>query len=189
MEGVNSFGCLRNTIKVSSGHYFDLANPDPSMVDIDTIATTLSKTCRFGGHCPGFYSVAEHCVEAANFAFNQGENRDDVIAILMHDASEAYVGDMVKPLKMMLPKFSEIESSIERAIGIRFGIDFEARAGVIKKYDRAMLKAEKMAMWPDDSEEWEGFSKIEAADVHIEQLSPVDAQKKFESWARKLGIH
>ena len=80
-----------------SGRLFDLYNPSREMVDIEDIANSLSKTCRWNGNIPDFYSVAQHsCLVAwlapAPLAF----------AALMHDAAEAYTGDIIRPLKKCL---------------------------------------------------------------------------------------
>jgi hypothetical protein len=176
-------GCLGSKIKVASGKYVDLLEPDPSTIDIETIAKSLSKICRFGGHCPEFYSVAEHCVLAAVLAQNDGLGKEALRAILLHDAAEAYINDMVKPLKMMMPAYMEVERRFEIAIGVRFGVDFGKWKELIKKYDCIMLKAEKKALWPDDTEQWEGFETVEERYVKFEFLTPTCAEVSFRHWA------
>ncbi len=185
---LDTFGCLNNTIKVSAGHYFDLANPDPSTIEVKSIAAALSKVCRFGGHCPRFYSVAEHCIHATAMACSEGYSGDALIAVLLHDAAEAYIGDMVKPLKMIMPQYGEIEGRIEAAIQAAFGIDFSKWMEVIKRFDRAMLKAEKVTMWPDDTEKWAGFSDIEDRVVTLQFWEPSQAEMQFLAMARTLQL-
>lgn len=146
-QGIDTFGCLNNTIKASSGTYVDLLNPDPATIRLVDIAAALSKVCRFGGHCPQFYSVAEHCVLATELAQSFRINDlKTLFAILLHDAAEAYIGDMVKPLKVMMPQYQEAETRIEKAIEQKFDIRFADYEPVIKRFDRAMLKAEKTFM-------------------------------------------
>ena len=79
---MSEFGCLKNTIKVAAGHYVDLVNPDPDTIEIRSIASALSKVCRFGGHCPEFYSVAEHCCHAVVLGRQDGLPRSTLIALL-----------------------------------------------------------------------------------------------------------
>ncbi len=185
---VDTFGCRGNTIKVHAGHYLDLADPSIHDIDLATIAAALSKLCRFGCHCPKFYSVAEHCVHASRLAAKDQYGIEAQRAILLHDAAEAYIGDVVKPLKLMLPDYAEVEERMERVVGKRFGVGFESHAGVIKLYDQAMLKAEKQAMWPEDAEEWTGFGGIADVDVTFEFWSPSDAEERFLFLAGCLSI-
>lgn len=188
MQMLDRFGCLNNTIKVAAGHYVDLVSPDPASIEIISIASALSKICRFGGHCPKFYSVAEHCVHATAMASADGYTGDALMAVFLHDAAEAYLGDMVKPLKVTMPQYSEAEQRMESAIELAFGVDIERWSGVIKKFDRAMLKAEKIAMWPEDKEKWHGFGEIEDREVPFQFWSPEDAERHFLAMAQILHI-
>lgn len=180
------FGCVGSTIKVAAGHYVDLANPTPAMIDIQSIASALSKICRFGGHCPHYYSVAEHCVHATMMAQHDGVSDDALKCVLLHDAAEAYVGDVVKPLKVMLPDYTIIEQRIEAAIETAFGINFEAHGATVKLYDRSMLKAEKMRMWPDDAQEWAGFHELPERAVPFQFWGPPHAYTNFMNLASEL---
>jgi 5'-deoxynucleotidase YfbR-like HD superfamily hydrolase len=185
---LDRFGCLNNTIKVSAGHYVDLANPDPATIEVRSIAAALSKVCRFGGHCPQFYSVAEHCIHATAMACSEGYTGDALIAVFLHDAAEAYIGDMVKPLKVTMPQYGEAEQRIEAAIQAAFGVDFARWMDVIKRFDRAMLKAEKVTMWPEDTEKWAGFSETEDRVVKFQFWEPSQAEMQFLAMARTLQL-
>jgi len=185
---VDLTGCRGNTIKVAAGHYIDLANPTPDAIDIDTIAAALSKLCRFGCHCPRFYSLAEHCVHATALAISEGYVGDALRAVFLHDAAEAYIGDVVKPLKVMLPDYAVVEARMEQAVAGSFGINFERWADTVKRFDRMMLKAEKLTLWPDDREEWQGFAEIEARQVIFRFWMPDDAERAFLRFAETLGL-
>jgi uncharacterized protein len=185
---LDTFGCFNNTIKVAAGHYVDLCNPHPDSIEIESIASALSKVCRFGGHCPAFYSVAEHSVHATALACSEGYSGGALLAVFLHDAAEAYIGDMVKPLKVTIPQYGEAEQRIEAAIQTAFGVDFARWADVIKRYDRAMLKAEKVSMWPEDTEKWQGFSDIEDRVVRLQYWNPDDAKMQFLAMARTLQL-
>lgn len=186
---VDNFGCINNTIKVAAGHYVDLADPDPKTIEIKSIASALSKICRFGGHCQRFYSVAEHCIHATNLALQDGVPNAVLVAIFLHDASEAYVGDMVKPLKIMLPEYMETEWRIQLAIECAMGVSFVYHGETIKNYDRLMLKAEKIAMWPNDTEAWNGFSGIDSRHVAFKFWAPEEAEMQFMAMARTLLLN
>jgi uncharacterized protein len=185
---LDRFGCLNNTIKVAAGHYVDLVHPDPDSIEIKSIASALSKVCRFGGHCPQFYSVAEHSIHATALACSEGYTGDALLAVFLHDAAEAYIGDMVKPLKVTMPQYGEAEQRIEAAIQAAFGVDFTKWMDVIKRFDRAMLKAEKVTMWPEDTEKWAGFSEIEDRVVKFQFWEPSQAEMQFLAMARTLQL-
>ena len=80
-----------------SGKIIDLNHPTEDMIDIKDIAAALSKICRFGGQINQFYSVAQHCVLVAAMAPAIIKKE-----ALMHDAAEAYLLDIPKPLKHQL---------------------------------------------------------------------------------------
>ena len=183
-----TFGCVANTIKLRSGHYFDLADPLPSQFEFADIAGALSKICRFGGHCDPFYTVAEHCYHCSRVAQGDGRSRDVQLALLMHDAAEAFVGDMVNPLKVMLPDFQEVERRIEKVIAEKFQIDFELHAWCVKEIDRAMLIAERRAMFDPDTVKWTGEDSVRRLFVEFKNWEPRDAESFFTSRARELGI-
>lgn len=100
-----------------SGLAFDLVDPDPSMISIKDIAISLANQCRFNGHTKRFYSVAEHSLYVSRVL-----PRDLAFCGLMHDAAEAYVGDMTSPMKSILCSFEELEVRAWRAIARRFSL-------------------------------------------------------------------
>jgi 5'-deoxynucleotidase YfbR-like HD superfamily hydrolase len=187
MNMKDTVGCMGNAIRVAAGHLVDLRNPDPTTLDVLTVAAALSKICRYGSHCPKFYTVAEHSVLATMLAFGDGIREHAVLrAILMHDAAEAYIGDVVKPLKIMLPDYAEVERRMEHAVGIAFGIDFDAHHDVIKHYDHIMLKSESTDMWGERP--WEGLHLIDTRDANIQYWASDVAEREFLNLARKMGV-
>lgn len=186
-EKLNKIGCMGNTIATSSGIYFDYIDPKPEHINIEDIAKGLSNTCRFGGQCD-FYSVAEHSILCANIAKENGFNKYFQFRVLMHDASEAYIGDMQKPLKIIMPEFQKTEGRIEKVINIAFGIDVP-KDKVIKEIDLQMLKAEKKHLFPKDNHVWFGFDSIDNVDVSIKCLNPHEAEKKFLDIFQLLAIY
>jgi hypothetical protein len=120
-----------------SGKQIDLLCPTPDMICIEDIAHALSNICRFGGHSRLFYSVAQHSVLVAEL----GPIRLRKEALL-HDATEAYVGDVIKPLKVLLGDvFENIENSFLKAIIKKFGLD-DKRLLKVKQYDKEALELE-----------------------------------------------
>ncbi len=159
-------------IMLQSGRLFDLANPDANEIEIDDIAHGLAHTCRFAGQCKGFYSVAEHSVLVSNVV------KHAKLAALFHDAAEAFIGDMSKPLKLLLPQYAKIEKAIERSIFQRFGIEWPAPAEV-KAADYSVMAAEQRIMMPVGTNEWLIDANVRPADVDINRLNPSDAKKLF----------
>lgn len=185
----DTFGCVGTTFKTFSGNYVDLLNPDPDLLDLETIAVALGRECRFGNHCPRFYSVAEHCVIACDLAIEDGVRGDSLRAILLHDATEAFLGDMIKPLKILLPEYQEIEHCFEVAIGVAFNLDFSLHRDVVKHYDRIMLRAEKLTMWPEDTEEWFGFAGLPPRGVNLQFLNAEEAARRFRIKAQYIRVY
>lgn len=92
-----------------SGEYVDLLNPDPAKIHAPDIAHHLGMLCRYGGGVSRFYSVAEHSVLVADLLEWQGQPSEVVLAGLLHDAAEAYVGDMIAPLKFALRALEAVQ--------------------------------------------------------------------------------
>lgn len=88
-------------------------------VDIKAIAHSLSLTCRYGGHCRIFYSVAEHSVRVAEIVEPKYQ-----LAALLHDAGEAYLGDVIRPVKYSLPVVQEADERAVKVVMDKFGVDF-----------------------------------------------------------------
>lgn len=176
------------TILMRSGKYFDYEHPSESEFTISDIAHALSHICRFAGHTPYHYSVAQHSVYVSQLV-----DEEDKLAALLHDAAEAFIGDMVRPLKQIMPEFREMERRIEVAVFSRFGLKLTnvfqiGQPNIISAYihpaikaaDNAMLKAEQIQLMAN-GDHWSSLHKIEAAPVIIERWSPEKAKVEFLS--------
>lgn len=95
---------------------FDPISPREELLDILDIAHSLSLLCRANGHFPEFYSVGEHCVNCAREAKARGYSVRIQLACLLHDASEAYLSDVTRPVKSALPEYKKIEKALEDVI-------------------------------------------------------------------------
>lgn len=136
-----------------SGRRFWPLDPRPDDVSWVDIAHALSLSCRYDGHAQRFYSVAEHCVALAQYF---GRRRQPQLAryALLHDAAEAYVADVIRPIKRQLPAFRRIEAPIEAQILVLAGLDPEIPAAV-GAADSAIIADEAAALF--------GAERIEAA--------------------------
>lgn len=101
-----------------TGRQFFPLDPDITSIDIRDIAHALSQICRYGGHTRLPYSVAEHAV-----LVSQSVPDDDALPGLMHDAAEAYLGDIVRPIKRHWPEYRYLEDRLLAMIGRRFEVD------------------------------------------------------------------
>lgn len=184
----SSFGCVNNTIRLRSGRYFDLADPKPDQFTFGDIAGALSKICRFGGQIDSYYSVAEHSVLCSKVAADDGLPLDTQIAVLMHDAAEAFCGDMVKPLKVMLPHYREIEAAIETVVAEKFTIDFRREGHSIREIDHAMLIQERRCLFSADNVVWVGEKEVRQLAIIPNCWRPDHAEAAFVNRARMLGV-
>ena len=147
-------------IQTFSGRAFHYEDPQPEDIHIEDIAHALGKQCRFGGHTNRFYSVAEHSVLVSR-QFADPELR---LIGLLHDATEAYMLDLPKPLKNLLPAYSEYEGRLWRVIAKKFGLATEIPAA-IHEVDVRMLITEREQLfrallpWPKyaDVKPYEGL--------------------------------
>ena len=125
-------GCI-NTI---SGKKFNLLEPSAEMIDIVDISKGLAYKPHFGGMSPRFFSVAEHSLLVRCLLKKESDHALPVLelAALLHDAAEAYIGDMIKPLKVHLPFYCEVENRIMKVIFDLFGLHINLIKAV-KRYD------------------------------------------------------
>jgi hypothetical protein len=123
-------------IRTFSGKYVNVFEPDPETICIEDIAHALSHQCRFGGHLPQFYSVAQHSIFCADLAEDQHK-----LAALMHDASEAYLLDVPRPIKLRLDNYKAIEDNLMTLIAAKFNFSFPLDPH-IKVVDEHMLRTE-----------------------------------------------
>ena len=137
--------CNDGVINTASGIVVDLKNPTTDMIDIKDIANSLSKICRFGGQVNRFYSVAQHSVLVCHL-MKEGEGTYELEALL-HDASEAYLGDVVKPLKVILGSpYKWLENKFENVIARKYGLgQSDDIKKLIHKYDMQALELEHEA--------------------------------------------
>lgn len=103
-------------IKTYTGTMFDPLEPQAELIHIVDIAHSLSMLCRANGHFKSFYSVGQHCINCAVEAAARGHSRRVQLACLLHDASEAYLSDVTRPVKQVLPAYLEIEGPLQDAI-------------------------------------------------------------------------
>lgn len=105
-----------STITTYSKKPFDPVHTDGEGIEILDIAHALSLMCRANGHFPHFYSVAQHCVNCTKEAKAKGYSKRVQLVCLLHDASEAYLSDVTRPIKQLLPYYLEVEERLQNII-------------------------------------------------------------------------
>jgi len=130
-------------ISLRGGGIYDFEDPDSSVYEIEDIAHALSMICRWGGHTRFFYSVAQHSCYACQCI--RGD--EDRFSALMHDTAEAFIGDVVRPIKHHLPGYSILEHKVQREIFNRFNVPKLNEE--VHKIDNALLMTEAEQIIPE----------------------------------------
>lgn len=169
--GLTHFG--PTCMETYSGIEFDLANPRPEAVDLDDIAVGLSNTCRFNGQVRKFYSVAEHSVLVADILAATGYGSLS-LAGLLHDASEAYLGDLISPIKGLIEgtgDWDALTDNVDEAIGLAFGINVaDLHHPYVKVADLTALRMETDALCSSKGRRWNWRDDIPQLDQVPEHL-------------------
>lgn len=160
-------------VSTYSGNRFYPLEPRIDRVAIEDIAHGLAYQCRFNGQTCAFYSVAQHSLVVASLVAPPLR-----LAALLHDAAEAYLGDMVKPLKVLLPEFAAIEDKVTHIIAAAFALDF-SDYGPIKRADLIALATEKRDLMPHSVERWAYLDDIAALPEAIVPMDPGEAKRRF----------
>lgn len=155
-------GCMLTVSNI----LIDLYDPKPETIFIEDIAHGLANNCRWNGHTQKFWSVAQHCCMMHDLA---PDNRK--LTFLMHDAEEAYWGDMIKPLKNKIkekcPEIIELMHLMRNLIFEKFGIDKEKED--TKAQDFELLQ------W-----EFENIIKNSNADFWLPERAKAEFMHRFQ---------
>lgn len=166
---------MEQYIETFSGKQYHFLDPRMEDIDIEDIAISLANKCRFSGHT-NFFSVAEHSISVAH---RLPPNLR--LSGLLHDASEAYLGDIPSPLKAVLPDYRKLEKINEAAINQKFGIT-DSDWDLVKQADIKALYTEAHFLLPSGGKNW---SLFEGKDMRVEYeyrpmcLPPAQAYAMF----------
>lgn len=159
-----------------TGLQFYPLDPRPADITPFDIAHHLSLVCRFNGACRVFYSVAQHsCIVSDHIT------DDYKLPGLMHDATEAYCGDMVRPLKRSMPAYCDVEEKIWVAILHRFKIEWNSFVvHKVKEADNRALMTERRDLMNPSPHQWSvSESEFPPFKDKVEAWSPEKAEAEF----------
>jgi 5'-nucleotidase len=144
-------------IELSNGEYFNLNDPKPDHISVGVVAHHLSQINRYVGATSRPYSVAEHTMLVADYLELYEHPPEVILSGLHHDDAEAFVHDITRPLKNLLPDYRRIEARVMKVVAIalnfdEYGIDAEAEA--VKYADLWALSAEAFHLMPSQGSGW-----------------------------------
>lgn len=159
-----------SSIQTYTGIEFYALDPRVEEIEPADIVHALSCICRFGGHARRFYSVAEHSVLVASKVSPEAR-----LAALLHDAAEAYLGDVPRPIKKSISQIAEWENAILRCVWARFGISpTDEILAEVRRADDMALATESEQIMTRPIMPFPGWD-----DVKIRCLSPEVAEREF----------
>lgn len=185
-----------------SGRLLDLNNLKPEDISVLDIAHSLSNLCRYNGHTERFYSVAEHSVRLARYAINNYTEENNYSlrlarALLLHDGTEGYVGDVIYHLKRELPQFSDFENKVAAVLNKKYEVDTSEEIQTeVASLDRRICFDEMYALCNGRIDPW--FYENKTAPLGMEKLyideadrmgwTPNVAREKFLGMVAFIGI-
>src|ERR1017187_1510053 len=141
------------------------------------IAHALSNQCRYSGHVRFFFPTAQHCCLLAEWLVNRGGSALDALQILMHDAPEAYLVDVPRPIKQFMPQYRIWDFKINNVIREWMGGKFLPIPPFQDELDSRVIVDERAALFSASGLDW--GHKLEPLGVRIEPWSPEHAEKQF----------
>lgn len=175
-DGVNAFDRERGWMGTFHGGKFFPLIPRVSDVDIRDIAHGLAMTCRYGGQCKRFYSVAEHCVHVSFMV-----EPKHALHGLMHDSAEAWLGDMPRPLKYQpeMQAFREAETAVELVVAEAFGLQWTTEVHAAVKIVDNRILADEVLQLQSSPELYTDVLKQQPLGITLQCWNPAEAETMF----------
>ena len=165
---------MSNWIQTFSGKKLDPLNPQPQSLDIESIVHALTNVCRWGGHCKIHWSVAQHSILVSDILRHQGHSEEIQFWGLMHDAAEAYLGDVCRPVKKRIG-FEKYESPLLKVI-LRHVANLSGEIPeVVHQADNIALVSEANLLFDAPVDKW-------TEKYHIEPWPLLDMRFGPEGW-------
>ena len=175
-----------SSILTFTGKHFDPTNPEENLIDLSDIGHALSLICRGNGHVKYFYSVAQHSIACCREAEARGYSKRVQLACLLHDASEAYLSDVTRPVKKLLTAYLEVEENLQNMIWNKYlksPLTKEEKQQVFE-VDDDMLVYEFVQMMPEKISDAEVELK---ADIVCSFKNMSEVEDEFLELAKTYG--
>ena len=174
-------------ITTTTGKHFDPTEPEEALLDLYDIAHSLAFVCRANGHVRIFYSVAQHSIACAREAIERGWTGELILGCLLHDASEAYLSDVIRPVKKDLDYYLKVEDRLQKLIWRHFlGRDLtEEETEQIFFVDDCMLSMEFKQLMPEEL--GEDYRKLKRSFV-CEYRDPAAVVEEFLALAKEYRV-
>ncbi len=167
----------KNYLKTYMGNKVDPLRISAEDITLEDIAHALSLMCRGNGQVTHFYSVGQHCINCAKEAAARGWNARLQLGCLLHDAAEAYMSDLITPIKVHMPKYYEIEDNFLKAVYEKFDLAdlSEEEWKRIMDVDRALLTYDLVELLKEPVPE-EGYQVKRIPDISFRPFEDVEAE-------------
>ncbi len=168
-----------NYLKTYMGNKVDPLEVAAEDITLEDIAHALSLMCRGNGQVVHFYSVGQHCINCAKEAKARGWNERLQLGCLLHDAAEAYMSDLITPIKVHMPQYYEIEDRFLKAVYEKFGLSDLSKEewDMIMDVDRALLTYDLVELLKEPVPE-EGYRVVRIPDIALRPFEEVEAEYK-----------
>lgn len=174
-------------LKTYSGFKLDPLHPEGKDICIRDIAHALSLVCRGNGQTTHFYSVGQHCLNCEREAFARGYDKRIRLACLLHDAAEAYMSDLIRPIKVMMPEYSVMESRLLNVILKKYGLSdlSEEEWKMVKEIDDVLLEVDLAELLKEPAPE-NGYRCLKRPDISFRPFAEVE--EAYIKKAEELGV-
>lgn len=188
---------MKHYCELLNGKFFDFEDFDMDAITLGVIATSLSRQCRYNGHCKAFYSVAEHSYLVQQFVKEQGVNEATRQWALLHDAHEIIVGDIIRPVLRLLNSECEIEgflnpikqlsNALDAAIIGKFIPDFDGiNHKLVGEADLKICALEKQKLLGPTP--WHNFDIDPPRNMYIFGYMPDSANRIYTDALREVNL-
>lgn len=174
-----------NYLKTYMGNKVDPLEVAAEDITLEDIAHALSLMCRGNGQVVHFYSVGQHCINCAKEAKARGWNERLQLGCLLHDAAEAYMSDLITPIKVHMPQYYEIEDRFLKAVYEKFGLSDLSKEewDMIMDVDRALLTYDLVELLKEPVPE-EGYRVVRIPEIALRSFEEVE--EEYKSIAQSL---